>query len=222
MGLRQSATVPATTSEYSEASRSSRNEQLRREFDNLFADMEFRSKRSALMNYHEAERYDNRSHMVQMISTVVGALGVSGIAASVAKTKQVAANSAGVAGVLALPLCAILQFFSNGSTTLAPTLAEKAKVHTEAGAGWQRIARLSRVYRLQLKLLPDDELNSGVLTAWYREVVEATEEVSKLMPIRADTYIKFEQPETVKVRLDKRENLLKKYKDLEVNGPGRE
>ena len=79
---------------------------------------------------------------------------MSGIAASVAKTKRVAASSAGVAGVLALPLCGILQFLSNGSSSLAPTVAEKAKLHVRAGAGWQRIARLTRAYRVQLKHLP--------------------------------------------------------------------
>lgn len=47
-------TTPATTP------RPGSNDELRREFDKLFADMEFRSKRSAMMNYHEAERYDNR------------------------------------------------------------------------------------------------------------------------------------------------------------------
>ncbi|KAL8558004.1 hypothetical protein ACOMHN_016557 [Nucella lapillus] len=189
---------------------------LRRDFDRLFADMEFHAKRAALMNYHEAEKCDNRADRLQTVSSIVGALGVSGIGASVARTKKIAANSAGVAGVLALPLSGILQFLANGTSTLAPTTGEKARLHVKAGAGWQRIARETRVFRVQLKYLTDEEVRSPVLTAWYREVVEASEMVSKILPIKPDTYLKFDQPETVRDRLSKREALLRKYMDMEA------
>ena len=49
-------------------------------------------------------------------------------------------------------------------------------------------------------------------------MVEACEEVSKIVPIRADTYSKFDKPEAVKERLSKRETLLQKYMDMEVAG----
>ena len=93
-----------------------------------------------------------------MLSTIVGALGVTGIGASVVRTQKVAANSAGVAGLLALPLSGVLQFLASGSSTMAPTMSEKARDHTRAGAGWQRIARQSRAYRVQLKYLTAGEV----------------------------------------------------------------
>ena len=63
-----------------------------------------------------------------------------------------------------------------------------------------------------------DSLDSPLLSAWYREIVEASEEVSKILPIRADTYSKFDQTEAVRERLSKRETLLQKYLDTEVAG----
>ena len=63
-----------------------------------------------------------------------------------------------------------------------------------------------------------DSLDSPLLSSWYREVVEACEEVSQVVPIRADTYSKFDKPEAVKERLSKRETLLQKYMDMEVAG----
>lgn len=191
-------------------------ENLRRDFDKLFADMEFRAKRAALMNYHEAEKCDKRADYLQTVSSIVGALGVSGIGASVIRTKKVTANSAGMAGVLALPLSGILQFLANGTSSLAPTTGEKARLHVKAGAGWQRIARETRAYRVQLKYLTAEEVRSPVLSAWYREVVEASEAVSKILPIKPDTYLKFDHPETVRDRLSKREILLRKYMDMEA------
>ena len=106
----------------------------------------------------------NRADQLQLLSTIVGALGVSGIGASVVRTQRVAANSAGVAGLLALPLSGVLQFLANGSSTMAPTVGEKARDHTKAGAGWQRIARQTRAYRVQLKYLSAGE--AKLLVGW--------------------------------------------------------
>lgn len=197
-------------------------EELRREFDKLFAEMEFRCKRSALMNYDEAERYDNSSKWLQRTSSLIGAAGVGGVIVSIARTKRVAASRSGVFGIWALPLSAVLEFFSKGSSTLAPSAAERAKLHVAAGAGWQRIGRLSKVYRVQLRHLSDDAMEDGTLVAWYRELAEACEQVSVILPIRAEVYSKYEEPELVRGRIDKRELLLQRYLHLERSAPGRE
>nr|KAG5687426.1 hypothetical protein BaRGS_019825 [Batillaria attramentaria] len=211
----------------------------RTEFDKLFADMEFRCKRSAMMNYHEAERYDFWSQVLQTTSTGVGALGVSGIAASVAKTNRVAASSAGLAGVLALPLCGVLQFLSNGSSSLAPTVAEKAKLHVQAGAGWQRIGRLSHAYRLQLRHIEPGAVDVALLSTWYRELAEEfwrpqwrrkpslhvqagagwqENRASVLAPTDYSCVISnpFEEPDSVVHRLSKREHMLQRYLEQEA------
>ncbi|XP_076448535.1 uncharacterized protein LOC143285185 [Babylonia areolata] len=208
-------TPPAATAAVAAPAVAPSTELMRRDFDKLFADMEFRARRAALMNYHEAEKCEKWSDYLQNISTVVGALGVSGIGASVVKTSRVAASSAGVAGVLALPLSGVLQFFASGSSTLAPTTGEKARLHTKAGAGWQRIARETRSYRVQLKYLSDREVRSELLHVWYQRVVEASEAVSMIMPIKPDTYLKFDHPEIVRDRLNKREGLVRKYIEME-------
>lgn len=99
----------------------------------------------------------HRSDRLQMISTVIGALGVSGIGASVVQTSKVGASKAGVAGLLALPVCGFLQFLTHGSSSIAPTLAQKAELHVKASAGWQRIGRLTHAYRTQIRHMPPGE-----------------------------------------------------------------
>lgn len=55
----------------------------------------------------------------------------------------------------------------------------------------------------------------NALSCWYRELVDASEEVSRIVPIHPDTYCKYEHPETVCNRLNLREHMLQRFIAME-------
>ncbi|PVD25145.1 hypothetical protein C0Q70_15643 [Pomacea canaliculata] len=152
-----------------------------------------------------------------MISTVIGALGVSGIGASVVQTSKIGASKAGVAGLLALPVCGFLQFLTHGSSSIAPTLAQKAELHVKASAGWQRIGRLTHAYRTQIRHMPPgSDADPILIPSLYRELVEACEEVSKITTVRSDTCDYFSKADNVYTVLNTRKSTMKRFEELEA------
>nr|KAG5705571.1 hypothetical protein BaRGS_034769 [Batillaria attramentaria] len=187
-----------------------------REYDDLFEELEFRSQRAAMMHYHEANRYSRKCYYMEVTAALLGTASVSGVGACLLQW-----NSGGEAGLISsrLGLCGLfgavvsllIELAGKGSTKLIPSLNKRLVAHKKAAVGWQRLTRLTRSYRIQLRN-PDLDVRDYV--AWYAELVAMRQEVSKIAMVPSSTYREFNDPGRVFAALRRKRNMFLRYQEM--------
>ncbi|XP_076469077.1 uncharacterized protein LOC143299652 [Babylonia areolata] len=185
-------------------------------YDDLLEELEFRSQRAAMMHYHEANRYSRRCYYLEVMAALLGAASVSGIGAFLVKWcgssgTCPSASRAGALGALGVVLASLLEFGSKGSSSLLPSLCKRCEGHKKAAVGWQRLTRLTRSYRIQLRnpaLTPDDFM------VWYAHLVQQRQKVSAIALVPSATYRAFNDPGRVFSALKRRREMFVLYQQM--------
>ncbi|KAK7115675.1 uncharacterized protein [Littorina saxatilis] len=177
------------------------------EYDNRFAEIEFRALRAYLMNYSESAYYEGRSATMVMISSCLFAVAIlGGIYFLCGKEFEKAATLLGSFGSFS----GCLRWLANGQNEFLPSLDARAQKHVSAGAEMTRIHRLAKLYRSQLHTgaAPADS------TRWetqYKELLSAYKEASSYSVIREKAYQKYNRVELVRTEQKKRQGQVTDY-----------
>ncbi|CAL1535809.1 unnamed protein product [Lymnaea stagnalis] len=194
-----------------------------KEYDMLYAEMEFTSERAAMMHQHEASRHDQKSFYVESAAEVMGVSSVASLGIGLVRKANLLGSRLGVAGLIGLPLAVVLEFAGKGRSRTLPTLYDKADRHKKAAAGWQRLARLTQSYRI---LIDDPRYDAVQYAEWYKELVQAQEEISNIVGVPESTVRLFDDPKEVVQPLRQNKLLFQRYLDMQsgkeeiVNGDG--
>ncbi|CAL1535810.1 unnamed protein product [Lymnaea stagnalis] len=154
--------------------------QTRGEYEELMTEFEFRCKRSAMINNHEASSYERIVYWTELVAALLGAVSVSTLGMWLLHWQSSVTSLASFAqlgslGVLGLAIAFIIELLSKGGERIIPSFSKRAEAHIKAGAAWQRLAQKTRSYRIQLdnpKL--DISLPSGTIILLNRKKSSAT------------------------------------------------
>jgi len=189
---------------------------LRKTYATLFHELQFRSSRNALMNYYQAGVLDEQEQQTKGVVRVVGAASTAGVLAGVVQKGKMLANRCGVAGLAGLPVCAAVEIFSNCSSEVLPSHAERAKKHVHAAAKWNKISERSRVARL--RILNDPHYSMDTYVGLHEALLGEREEVARIVVIPRATHQKFEEDsENVFATIKRRQLAFNRFKKFEVD-----
>lgn len=190
-------------------------------FESMLKELQFRCQRASLMHYYEADRYDRKCYYVELTAALIGAISVSGIGAFLLKwTGSSDTNGmttrVGLLGLFGTGVSVLLEFASNGSSKLVPTFSARAESHKKAAAGWQRLTRMARSYRVQLR---NPKLNVSDYVLWYDELVRMRETVSQIAMVPINTYEAFEDASFIFDMLQRRRSVFVRYQVIKTSHP---
>ncbi|KAL8595209.1 hypothetical protein ACOMHN_043362 [Nucella lapillus] len=189
-------------------------------YDDLFEELEFRCQRAAMMHYHEANRYSRQCYYLELAAALLGAASVSGIGAFLVKWSGGAvcgggtsstASRAGLLGLMGVLLASLLEFGSKGSSKVIPTLCKRCDGHKKAAVGWQRLTRLTRSYRIQLR---NPALTTEDFMTWYAHLVQQRQHISAITLVPSATYRAFNDPARIFAALKKRREMFVQYQQM--------
>ncbi|KAK6993984.1 hypothetical protein BgiMline_010559 [Biomphalaria glabrata] len=186
-----------------------------KDYDQLYAELEFTCQRAAMMHQHEASRYDRKSFYIETAAEIVGASSIASLGVGILKKKlNLFTSRMGLAAVVGLPLAAGLEFLGKGKGMALPTLHDKAEKHKNSAARWQRLARLTQSYRI---LMDDPRYDALQYAQWYKELVDAQQEISTIVEVPDSTVELFDDPVEVIKPLRKNKRLFQRYMELQDN-----
>ncbi|BFZ08989.1 hypothetical protein BsWGS_12028 [Bradybaena similaris] len=190
--------------------------QTRGEYEELMIEFEFRCRRAAMMNYHEASNYDQKVYRMELVAALLGTVSLTTIGAWLLQ-KQTDSwfsniSKLGGVGVVGVVAAFIIEMMSKGSTRIIPSLSRRAQAHVTAGASWQALALKTRSYRIQLD---NPKLDVPVYAEWYLDLITQREKLSSMVCIPQPTYIKFNDPSLVFQPLKQRRHLFLRFLELE-------
>ncbi|BFZ21489.1 hypothetical protein BsWGS_24528 [Bradybaena similaris] len=188
---------------------------LRAAYYSLFHEMQFRCTKNALMNYHQAEIFQDKGDTWKMVTSVFTAISASGVLAGIIQKGQVLATRLGVAGLVGLPICGVMQLVGNSTSEFVPSYLERARKHASAAAGWMQIADTAKTMPVRMKMDPNYDLEK--VEKLYDEILQRKEAVSKEVLIPKDTHSNFHsKTETVYLAMAKRNNMYQEFLELEA------
>ncbi|KAH9492982.1 hypothetical protein Btru_022816 [Bulinus truncatus] len=184
-----------------------------REYDQLYAEMEFTCERAAMMHQYEASKFDNKSFYVETAAEIIGASSIASLGVGILKKNlNLLTSRMGVAGMVGLPLAAMLEFLGKGKGMALPTLHDKAEKHKKSAAGWQRLAKVTQSYRI---LMDDPKYDAMQYASWYKELIDTKEELSNIVNVPDSTVQLFDDPAEVIKPLRKNKLLFERYLKLQ-------
>ncbi|XP_055884128.1 uncharacterized protein LOC106072046 isoform X4 [Biomphalaria glabrata] len=175
------------------------NQQAWKEYDQLYAELQFYSERAAMMHQYEASRFDRLSSILE-------------IAAEEKHPDGVLSDRTGLAGVSAMLTAGGMQFMGEGKGLGLPTFHSRGEKHKIAKAGWQRLARLTQSYRI---LMDDPRQDAIQYAAWFKELIDYKEQLCKIVSIQDSVVEMFDEPEEVIKPMRKNKLLFQRYMDLQ-------
>ncbi|BFZ21485.1 hypothetical protein BsWGS_24524 [Bradybaena similaris] len=177
--------------------------------------MQFRCTKNTLMNYHQAEIFQDKGDTWKMVTSVFTAISASGVLAGIIQKGQVLATRLGVAGLVGLPICGVMQLVGNSTSEFVPSYLERARKHASAAAGWMQIADTAKTMQVRMKMDPNYDLEK--VEKLYDEILQRKEAVSKEVLIPKDTHSNFHsKTETVYLAMAKRNNMYQEFLELEA------
>lgn len=188
----------------------------REKYYDLFEELEFRSQRAAMMHFHEATQYSRKCYYMEVTAALLGAVSVSGVGACLLQWNSggeagVMSSRLGLFGLLGVVVSAVIEIAGKGSTSLIPTLNKRLVAHKKAAVGWQRLTRLTRSYRIQLR---NPALQVRDYVTWYAELVHMRQEVSKVAMVPSATYRQFNDPGRVFAALRRKRTMFLHYQEM--------
>ena len=175
-------------------------------------------------------------YYMEVTAALLGATSVSGIGAFLLKCTSSSSSSSsssspsssgwtswfslpssrtatrlGLLALLGVALSALLEFASRGSSRLVPTFSRRASAHKDAAVGWQKLGRLTRSRRIQLR---DPSLTPGDYAAWYAHLAEQRAAVSAVVLVPSATYRAFSDPARVFAAIRRQRDMFKRYQDM--------
>ncbi|CAG5119083.1 unnamed protein product [Candidula unifasciata] len=188
---------------------------LRTAYYHLFHEMQFRCTKNALMNYQQAEIYQDKGDTWKAVTSFFTAASASGILASIIQKGQILANKVGVAGLLGLPVFGAMQLLGSSTSEFVPSYLERARKHAIAAAGWMQIADTAKAMQVRLKIDPNYDLEK--VSKQYDEMLQRKEMVSKEVLIPRETHSNFHSDtEKVYLAMTKRNNIYQEFLKLEA------
>uniref|UniRef100_A0A0B6YRF7 SMODS and SLOG-associating 2TM effector domain-containing protein n=1 Tax=Arion vulgaris TaxID=1028688 RepID=A0A0B6YRF7_9EUPU len=188
---------------------------LRASYYSLFHEMQFRCTKNALMNYHQAEVYEQKGDIYKRVTTVFTAASATGVLASIVQKGQMLASKMGVAGLIVLPICGAMQLVGSSTSEFVPSYYERARRHTCAAAGWMQVAETARTMQLWMKI--DSTYDLQKVSIEYEQMLNRKESISKEVRIPRDTHKQFHgNTETVYLAMAKRHNTYMEFLNLEA------
>ncbi|KAI8771986.1 hypothetical protein BgiMline_010558 [Biomphalaria glabrata] len=186
-----------------------------KDYDRLYAELEFTCQRAAMMHQHEASRYDRKSYYIESAAEIVGGSSVvSGVVGVLKNKMNLLTSRTGLAAVVGLPLATGLEFLGKGKGTALPTLHDKAEKHKNSAAGWQRLARLTQSYRI---LMDDPRYDAVQYAQWYKELVDTQQSIATIVEVPDSIVELFDDPVEVIKPLRKNKRLFQRYMKLQDN-----
>ena len=198
----------------------------REKYDDLFEELEFRCQRAAMMHYYEANTYSKHCYYMELAAALLSAASVSGIgafllkwtssssgsvAATASSSSAITASRLGLFGLLGVAVSALLEFASKGSSKLIPTFAKRAEAHKKAAVWWQKLTRLTRSRRIQLRC---PSLSVEDYVAWYADLVRQRQMVSTIAMVPSATYRAFNDPARVFAAIRRRRDMFQRYQQM--------
>lgn len=191
----------------------------REKYDDLFEELEFRCQRAAMMHYHEANRYSKHCYYMELAATLLGAASVSGLGGFLLKwtspgsvtSSSSTTSRLGLFALLGATVSALLEFASKGSSKLIPTFAKREATHKKAAVWWQKLTRLTRSRRIQLR---NPSLSVDDYVVWYDELVRQRQLVSAVAMVPSATYRAFNDPARVFAAIRRKRDMFLRYQEM--------
>ncbi|GFN84518.1 hypothetical protein PoB_001102400 [Plakobranchus ocellatus] len=196
-------------------------QQTRGEYEDLMMEFEFRCRRAAMMNYHEASRHDNNAYRLEILVAFLGTVSVSSIFAWFLPgnswlTSPSTGNLSrlGTLGIVGVTGAGLLHLLSKGSSRIIPSLSKRAETYVGAAAAWQRLAQKTRSYRIRLD---NPKLDVPDYADWYEGLIAERERLCVMAVIPQTTYDKFNNPRLVYHTMRQRRQMFLQYLQLETS-----
>ncbi|XP_055884124.1 uncharacterized protein LOC106072046 isoform X1 [Biomphalaria glabrata] len=192
------------------------NQQAWKEYDQLYAELQFYSERAAMMHQYEASRFDRLSSILEIAAEILAVVSATCLSVYMFfKEKHpdgVLSDRTGLAGVSAMLTAGGMQFMGEGKGLGLPTFHSRGEKHKIAKAGWQRLARLTQSYRI---LMDDPRQDAIQYAAWFKELIDYKEQLCKIVSIQDSVVEMFDEPEEVIKPMRKNKLLFQRYMDLQ-------
>ncbi|XP_055883312.1 uncharacterized protein LOC106072044 isoform X1 [Biomphalaria glabrata] len=191
--------------------------QTRGEYEDLLTELEFRSRRMAVINNYEAAAYERKAYWTEIIAALLGAFSVTGLGIWLAQlqstiTSVVAFVQLGTLGIFGLMVAFVVQLISKGSERVLPSFSKRAESHIKAAAAWQRLAQRAKSFRIQLD---NPKLDISTFAEWYEQLIEQKEKLSSTIIIAQSTFNLLDDPKKVFAEMKKQRQMFLQYLALE-------
>lgn len=189
------------------------NKQARGEYEKLMKEFEFRCERSAAMYYSEAAGLNAWVFYV----VLAGAVGAGIVSLyqflNAVVGLQLLSNTTLYIALFIVCLCVGCLA---GTEKLQPFMKERQQLYISAAATWQELAMRTRSYRIQM----DNPKHYGIekYAEFYNDLIKAREAVCAKVCSSQAHYEKFLEPETLFRRLWKKQELYRKFLELQDQG----
>ena len=192
------------------------NDRLRKTYQTLFHEMQFRCKKNALMNYDYAEVLDKTGRQTNVASKVLAGASGAGLLAGIFQRGKILTNRFGMAGIAGMPFAAAVEVFTNSTSEFMPSYQERARKHIQAAASWNRISDRARAARLRLQ--DDPAFTADKYVVLHEELLQLKADVAKTVVIPKEIHRKFnENPEKVFASIHQAKEAFIQFKDFHMS-----